>query len=64
MRNAKLNDADREEWIANDEGLHQWWKSSHTGITTFIRANRAELDEQIIAMRDAPPREPSWRDYV
>ena len=64
MRGAPLNDADREEWISNVEGLLAWMRSSHLGMRAFIRANRAELDEQIIAMRDAPPREPSWRDYV
>jgi hypothetical protein len=63
MRGAPLNNADREEWISNDEGLHDWWRSSRVGITTFIRANRAELDRQIIAMRDAPPRERTWHDY-
>jgi hypothetical protein len=64
MKNARLNDADREEWIGNDEGLHEWWRSSRQGISTFIRANRAELDRLIIAMRDAPPRQRTWRDYI
>jgi hypothetical protein len=64
MKNASLNDADRAEWIANDEGLTDWWRSSRTGITAFIRANRAELDTQIKAMRDAPPPERTWRDYT
>jgi hypothetical protein len=63
-RPATLNDNDREEWIINDEGLLSWQRSSRLGMRAFIRANRAELDEQIIAMRDAPPREPTWRDYV
>lgn len=64
MKNAALNDADREEWIINDEGLTAWWRSSRTGITTFIRANRAELDELIKTVRDAPPPERTWRDYA
>jgi gluconate kinase len=64
MKGAPLNDADREEWIRNDEALHDWWKSTHQGISTFIRANRAELDKLIIAVRDAPPPERTWRDYI
>lgn len=64
MKHAKLNDAEREEWINNDEGLLAWKRSSRMGMRAFIRANRAELDGHIIAVRDAPPRERTWRDYV
>ena len=64
MMNATLNDADRQEWISNDEDLHRWWLSSRQNITTFVRANRAELDERIKTVRDAPPPERTWRDYV
>jgi hypothetical protein len=63
VKGAQLNDADRAEWIGNDESLHRWWLSSRQAITPFIHANRAELDERIIAVRDAPPPERSWRDY-
>lgn len=63
MKNARLNDDDREEWVRNTAGLYNWWLASGVGITTFVRANRAELDERI-AVRDAPPPEKTWRDYV
>lgn len=64
MRNASLNDADREEWISNDEGLLAWKRSTRLGMRAFIRANRAELDEYIKSVRDAPPPERTWRDYA
>ena len=31
----------------NDEGLYNWWRSSHQGITKFIRENREEIDMAI-----------------
>jgi hypothetical protein len=55
MRGATLNDADRDQWIDSDESLYRWWRSSRMSKRAFIRANRAELTELIIAMRDRPP---------
>ena len=44
-----MNDGEREDWINNDEGLYDWWRSSEFrgNINKFIRANRAEIDEAI-----------------
>ena len=46
-REFTINDSDRAEWVNNDEGLYNWWKSTKKGITTFVRENRKELDEFI-----------------
>lgn len=64
MKNARLNDEDRAEWVNNDAGLYALWHASGKGITAFVRANRAELDKRIIAIRDAPPPARTWRDYA
>ena len=42
-----LNDEDREQWIMNDEGLYNWFRSSRLSMRNFIRQNRKELDECI-----------------
>ena len=42
-----LNDADRAQWIDNDEGLYSWWKSSRQSKRDFIRENRDELTAAI-----------------
>jgi hypothetical protein len=42
-----LNDKDREQWIMNDEGLYNWFRSSRLSMRNFIRQNRKELDECI-----------------
>lgn len=42
-----MNNTEREQWIDNDEGLHDWWKSSRLPKREFIRQNRAEIDAAI-----------------
>jgi len=42
-----MNDEERRLWVLNDEGLYNWWKSSHQGIRQFIRENRQELTRLI-----------------
>ena len=42
-----MNDEERELWILNDEGLYNWYRSEHMGITSFIRKNRKELTDAI-----------------
>jgi hypothetical protein len=44
-----MNDGERDQWVQNDEGLYRWWLSSGQGISSFIRANRAEIDRYIAA---------------
>ena len=39
--------SDIEQWIDNDEGLYDWWRSSKMGKRKFIRENRAELKSAI-----------------
>ena len=43
MKPQKLTIADIEQWIDNDEGLHNWWRSSRISKRQFIRDNREEL---------------------
>ena len=43
-----MNDTEREQWVDNDEGLYNWWRSSHQSRRQFIRENRAELDACIL----------------
>ena len=42
-----MNNTDREQWIDNDEGLYNWWRSSHLSKREFIRQNRQEIDQAI-----------------
>ena len=55
-----MNNTEREQWIDNDEGLYNWWKSSKKPVISrwtgniidykamskreFIAENRAEID--------------------
>ena len=50
-----MSDKERQQWISNDEGLYLWWKSTRTGLSTFVRENRAELDEIIRRALNRPP---------
>lgn len=43
----RRNDKDREQWVDNDEGLYCWWRSSRKAKRSFIRENRAEIDQVI-----------------
>ncbi len=47
MKNSKLNDEERRQWVLNDEGLYNWRQSSGLTLRQFIRANRAEIDGAI-----------------
>ena len=38
-----LSYADIEQWVDNDEGLYDWWRSSGQSKQDFIRANHAEI---------------------
>ncbi len=43
-----MNDDDRAQWLDNDEGLYDWWRSSRQSKRAFIAANRAEITEAIL----------------
>ena len=47
MRGEAVNNTEREQWIDNDEGLYDWWRSSRLSKREFIRQNRAEIDAVI-----------------
>lgn len=42
-----MNNTEREQWISNDEGLHNWWKSTRLPMRRFIKENRDEIDAVI-----------------
>jgi hypothetical protein len=43
MKPTKITMNDIAQWIDNDEGLYNWWRSSKTSKRKFITENRAEL---------------------
>jgi hypothetical protein len=49
---SRLNNTDREQWIDNDEGLYNWWRSTRLSKRQFIRQNREELDRCILNVLD------------
>lgn len=55
MYNRKLTIANIEQWIDNDEGLYNWWKSSRQSKRAFIRDNRADLESCILRVLNRPP---------
>lgn len=40
---AMVTNGDIAQWIDNDEGLYNWWKSSRLSKREFIKQNRDEL---------------------
>jgi hypothetical protein len=42
-----MNDAERENWVDNDEGLYSMLRSSGKSKREFIRANRPMIDKVI-----------------
>ena len=42
-----MNDADRRDWVENDEALHKWWKADDGGLYRFVQENRAMLTKYI-----------------
>lgn len=55
MNKQTLNDADRSQWIDNDEGLYNWWRSSRQSKRVFIRENRVELTRLILEALNHKP---------
>jgi transposase-like protein len=43
----RLTVSDIAQWLDNDEGLYDWWKSSRQKKGAFIRENRADLERVI-----------------
>ena len=41
------NDADREDWVNNDEDLQAWFLRARCSMRQFVRTNRAALDDYI-----------------
>jgi hypothetical protein len=42
-----MNNDERSQWIDNDEGLYNWWRSSRMSKRAFIKENRDEIDAAI-----------------
>ena len=46
-----LNDSDRALYVKTTSwGWHRKWKRSGLGITTFVRANRSDIDAQYLPL--------------
>lgn len=55
-----MNDEERRQWVLNDEGLYNWWKSSHMGLYAFINKNREEITNCI--ERALEPKKTGWQE--
>lgn len=55
MSKSIRNDTERENWVNNDEGLYNWWKSTKKSMRDFVRENREELDKHIDRALGCPP---------
>ena len=55
MKNDRLNNTDRRQWIDNDEHLYTWQRLSGLPMREFIKEHRADLDEYINGIRNRPP---------
>ncbi len=64
MSAARLTLEDLRQWVDNDEGLYNWWRSSRMGQRQFIRENRAEIEAAVRSVLDRKPAEKTWRDYA
>ena len=51
-RRYTINDEDRRQWVANDEGLYNMQRASGQGVWAFVRSHRKEIDEVIVNVRD------------
>lgn len=69
------DDSELINWILNDEGLYGWARSERVPVDEigeessekfmqFLNDNRQEIANAINKVVDAPPRQPSWRDYA
>ncbi len=47
MKPARRCDAERAQWVDNDEGLYDWRRRSGLSMREFIKQNRAEIDKAI-----------------
>lgn len=45
-----------KQWIDNDEGLYNWWKSSRQTQSAFIRDNRQEIVTAINRVLNPAPK--------
>jgi hypothetical protein len=50
MKQNRINDEERRQWIENDEGLYLWKRSSKLSMREFIRENREAIDAVINAI--------------
>lgn len=43
-----MDDAERRNWVMNDESLYRWWKAEGSGLYRFVQENRAMLTKYIV----------------
>jgi hypothetical protein len=47
MPKPSRNNADRRQWVLNDEGLYSWWTRSNLPLEKFVQDNREQIDHLI-----------------
>ena len=48
MKDQRINDEERRQWVLNDEGLYNMFRrSKHRTERAFIKNHRKEIDEVI-----------------
>lgn len=57
VEETRLSVRDLEDWIDNDEGLYDWWKSSKLSKRAFIKQNRSEIKAAIDAVMTGKKRQ-------
>ena len=45
----RLNDAERELWVRNDQELHLMWIGAKCSMREFLRTQRNDVDAYILA---------------
>lgn len=53
---ARRNDHERAQWVENDEGLYNWYKSQSYPLREFVKKNRVEIDAAIDSVLNRKPR--------
>jgi hypothetical protein len=51
LKRQTLNDNDRSQWIDNDEGLYNWFRSTRMSKKAFVKQYRKEIDEVVNNVR-------------
>lgn len=59
-----MDDEERRQWVMNDEGLYNWWRSSRMGLYKFVEENRDELTKIINKALNKEPEDSGWKKDI